>query len=201
MYYTKTLRQYEGQTQALGVSLGENLVLPPKQERFTVRGMCSPHCYKDQIPPEGIHIVGSVFHMHSQGRQAIARHFRDGKELEPWMLNTNFTSRRQVMRDLPQELTVLPGDLLSVECTYNTSSKTNATLGGLGGREEMCRIFYMFYPAVTRAITCSTANTLVDTMSAVGVEQLYPNSTIIKACIIHYLCISPRPRTPFTYST
>jgi hypothetical protein len=38
----------------------------------------------------------------------------------------------------PGARTLLPGDQLITTCTYDSSSRTNVTIYGLGSRDEMC---------------------------------------------------------------
>ena len=87
----------------------------------------------------------------------------------------------QEIRYLARERSVLPGDLLSVECTYDTTERETTTLGGTSTRDEMCSMFLSYYPKMDNAGPCLSGPTKAGIMAALGLGDLYPDSDVIKA--------------------
>jgi hypothetical protein len=56
------------------------------------------------------------------------RHFRGEQEL-PWIINSeNYDYTYQNFINLKKSVTLMPGDIISTECTYNSSSRNTTTL-------------------------------------------------------------------------
>jgi hypothetical protein len=65
------------------------------------------------------------------GTEVKTRHFRGNEEL-PWILNDkNYDFNFQQFRVLKNIVTVMPGDVITTECTYNSSLRSQATLVNL----------------------------------------------------------------------
>jgi hypothetical protein len=88
------------------------------------------------------------------------RHYRNGTELPPLLLEPYYDFNFQESNRLPQEITVLPGDSFQVTCVYDTFYRTNDTHMGLGTQEEMCRAQLSYYPKLSNlaAEHCTYAN-------------------------------------------
>lgn len=73
-------------------------------------------------------------------------HIRNGKEL-PWIsYDNNYNFNFQQIRNLREERTILPGDMLINRCVYsNTDREGNVTVGGFSSRMEMCNGFLWYY--------------------------------------------------------
>jgi hypothetical protein len=70
----------------------------------------------------------------------------------------------------------------SIECTYDTTFRTNITLAGESTREEMCHAFIFFYPKI-RLNICSSGIPLEFIFEAFGVEAIDNSSLILDPVI------------------
>ena len=61
----------------------------------------------------------------------ILRHIRDGKELTPILEDNHYDFNYQSTRAPSEEIRIMPGDDLIVECDYDTSGRTKTTFGGI----------------------------------------------------------------------
>ncbi|MCJ8743956.1 hypothetical protein PDJAM_G00100630 [Pangasius djambal] len=101
-------------------------------------------------------------------RKVRVGHFRDGEQIDFLALNEHYDFEFQQVTHLGKTKTVKLGDKLLVECTYNTSNRTELTWGGLETHNEMCLAFLYYYPALDLS-TCSSLpneNTLMTEMGA-----------------------------------
>ena len=79
--------------------------------------------------------------------------------LAPVDIDLQYDFNYQHFTFLPSEVTVLPGDILQLNCTYHTQSRqTGVTLGGLTTRDEMCLSFAVYYPQTRMAACVSYVN-------------------------------------------
>ncbi|CAL8136670.1 unnamed protein product [Orchesella dallaii] len=148
IYYTPTVRQNDMGVFSLGhhVPGSPSLILPPGLASHKIYGHCSSACTKKMFSEEGMKIVALLLHSHNQGRKLRLHHFRNGKEL-PWISNDdNYNVFYQPGRNLREEVTILPGDQVTMSCTYDTSNRNTTTVGGYGTDQEMCKTFITYYP-------------------------------------------------------
>ncbi|MPC37085.1 DBH-like monooxygenase protein 1 [Portunus trituberculatus] len=82
------------------------------------------------------------------------------------MPNMHYDFDYQNTRILKEEVTLLPGDSLVMECGYNASHRTTPTYGGFGTNEEMCLTFLSYYPRVDLFLCGSNPemNTVLDSL-------------------------------------
>ncbi|XP_014670182.1 PREDICTED: MOXD1 homolog 1-like [Priapulus caudatus] len=73
-------------------------LVPPYQESFTTYGHCGGACTREALPKDGITIIGGFVHTHSLGRQLVARHFRNGRELPEIMRDSGYDPKYQEAR-------------------------------------------------------------------------------------------------------
>lgn len=114
---------------------------------------------------------------HTLVKRIIVRHFRGNQELKPIAVENNFDFNFQDFRRFSEKLIILPGDQITVECTYDTK-KLNRPIfvspqsvfylgilienfyflrkkqGGLSTQEEMCMVFMLYYPRMKGIRTC-----------------------------------------------
>ena len=83
------------------------------------------------IPAEGIKIVGGFFHSHLAGSEMRMRHFRNGQELPLIFEDKYYDFNFQHFKSFPDEVIILPGDDITLECQYDTSNRNNVTLSGI----------------------------------------------------------------------
>jgi hypothetical protein len=153
--YINDSRQHDAGIMFLGHIVSSNMVIPPKAQNYTVTGLCSSAC-TNSLPPGGIHIFANTLHTHLAGTGLNLRHIRQTscgnttrtQEMEPIEKNLKYDFNFQQTSYLPNEITVLPGDTLILDCIYNTVGRTSLTVGGESTQEEMCLAFPIYYPKI-----------------------------------------------------
>ncbi|CAL1540451.1 unnamed protein product [Lymnaea stagnalis] len=146
LYLTKQLRQHDAGIIEAGLAVDMNLVVPPYESSFVMRGYCQSSCVDQGVGDQEIHIFANLLHAHLLGRKLRTRHFRNGVELPPIMEDNSYDFNYQEMRKLKEERTIKKGDSLIVECDYDSTKRTSPTYGGLKTTYEMCLSFLVFYP-------------------------------------------------------
>ncbi|CAH1785358.1 unnamed protein product [Owenia fusiformis] len=175
LIYTPTLRQYDATMLETGIISGHSFqVNPPHTPAFINPGTCTSECLTAAMAAsnanDGIKLIGVQLHAHLAATGILVRHFRKGVELPEIQRDNNYDFNFQETRHLPQEVTVLPGDELRVECRYDTTSKDTVTWGGLGTLEEMCIAYIMYYPRINMT-TCQTVSRTSELLSIAGVTE------------------------------
>ncbi|CAH1785360.1 unnamed protein product, partial [Owenia fusiformis] len=136
-------------------------------------GSCTAECLTNAMLASDvseIKLIGVQLHSHLKATGVWVRHFRKGVELPEIQRDNNYDFNFQETRHLPQEVTVLPGDELRVECRYDTTGTDKVTWGGLGTTEEMCIAFLMYYPRINMT-TCQTVSRTSELLSIAGVTE------------------------------
>lgn len=100
------------------------------------------------FPEEGINVVSVSVHTHTGGRNVKLSHVRDGQEINRIIEDKYYNYTYQEVRQLANEIKVLPGDFMILDCVYNTERLKRPTLGGYSLREEMCLSFITYYPKI-----------------------------------------------------
>lgn len=141
LYYTENLREYDAGILLTGQVL---LQIPPKQEEVSVKGTCPQQCTRALT--NSIYVTASTVHMHYLGVQASIRHMRDGAELRKLTdkLTTRYDKPTIQIYDPPVE--VRPGDEIEIECVYRSKHQETDTYWGAATADEMCYVFFMYYP-------------------------------------------------------
>ncbi|ROT79588.1 putative MOXD1-like 2 [Penaeus vannamei] len=129
--------------------------------------------------PAGINVFAVILHTHLLGRKVRVRHLRDGRELEPIAQDNNYDFNYQEYRALNTPRTVLPGDHLIGECTYNSRERSTITLGGFKTRDEMCLSFLFYWPRVDLSL-CHSKPSLNTVLHSLGIQELSADSDPIK---------------------
>lgn len=171
LFYTDELRQYETAMFITGHRRTPFLSIPPHQDQFKISGFCSSDCTRNGLPATGMKIYSVLLHAHLSGRRIILRHIRDGKELPPIAEDNNYDFSYQQYRFLREEVTVLPGDELIVECDFNTTDKDDFVYGGLSTRREMCESFMYYYPKTTM-LDCRSQPEFYSYFNGLGIENV-----------------------------
>lgn len=99
------------------------------------------------FPADGIKIISGTLHSHHAGRKMTLRHVRDGKELERIIEDDNYDYNFQQVRQLEQEVVVMPGDYIITDCAYEVSTTTARLLvkcADYTDRQTNCIIYYRF---------------------------------------------------------
>ncbi|XP_062333527.1 dopamine beta-hydroxylase [Osmerus eperlanus] len=146
LFYTPALRKYDAGIMELGLVYTPIMAIPPREHSFQLTGYCTDKCTQTALPPGGIHIFASQLHTHLAGRGVRTTLVRRGREIEVVQEDKHFSTHYQTIRILRKMVTVLPGDVLLTECTYNTEERPGPTVGGFGIMEEMCVNYVHYYP-------------------------------------------------------
>ncbi|CAL1547319.1 unnamed protein product, partial [Lymnaea stagnalis] len=155
IYLTKQLRQYDAGQIEVGVSVDAYQVIPPYEKSFISSGYCTQDCIGKTLGDQEIRVFANFLHSHLLGRKIRTRHIRNGVELPPILEDNAYDFNYQETRILTEERVVKKGDLLLVECDYDSTQRTQITHGGLKTTLEMCLSFLLYYPkaALTRCLT------------------------------------------------
>ncbi|XP_070554980.1 DBH-like monooxygenase protein 1 homolog [Ptychodera flava] len=152
VYYTPKLRKNDASIIEIGAFTNPlALFIPPGAPSMTVNGYCSQECFDEGSNGTSITIFASLLHSHLAGVKLRARHFREGVEKDIISEDDTYDFNLQEMRHLKEPAIVQPGDRLTLECNYNTESRTNMTYGGLSTTSEMCLSYLYYYPRIQLA--------------------------------------------------
>ncbi|KAG4070170.1 hypothetical protein HA402_003860 [Bradysia odoriphaga] len=157
LFYTSKLRDIDASVFGIAHTVNHLQIVPPRTDNFINVGHCSSECTQALIPEEGINLINVMFHAHKAGKRMKTRIIRNGVEL-PWLaVDNHYNFDYQANRPFQEYRKVLPGDHIITECTYDTTSRPNVTIGGHPSSYEMCQSFFWHYPK--SIIFCdSTAN-------------------------------------------
>jgi hypothetical protein len=105
------------------------------------------------VYPEPIHVYGSWLHAHEIGQSLWTDHIRDGEKIGEVGRHDPYDFGRQHVE--PLDVEVRPGDSLVTHCIYDSSDRTEPTLGGEGTGDEMCLNFVYYYPGLPLPWQCN----------------------------------------------
>ncbi|XP_045118850.1 MOXD1 homolog 2-like [Portunus trituberculatus] len=176
--YTHEIRYHDAGVLSVGLDPNWKHLIPPKQRTVLSEGHCVGECTQLVFPPSGIHVFAVILHTHLLGRKVRVRHLRNGRELEPIAQDNNYDFSYQEYRALHRPRTVLPGDHLIGECTYNSRERSSITLGGFKTRDEMCLSFLFYWPQVNLSL-CHSKPSLKTVLHSLGIKELSANSNPI----------------------
>uniref|UniRef100_A0A0R3PY91 DOMON domain-containing protein n=1 Tax=Angiostrongylus costaricensis TaxID=334426 RepID=A0A0R3PY91_ANGCS len=143
---TTNLRKHDAGVMEVGLIYSDANSIPPGQSAFPLTGHCTADC-TNKLPEEGIYIFGSQLHAHKMGRKIVSNLYRNGVKIAEINRDNHFTHYWQHFVHLRPYVHVLPGDVLSTTCVYETLSRGAVTLGGYSLEEEMCVNYIYYYPA------------------------------------------------------
>ncbi|XP_048780652.2 DBH-like monooxygenase protein 1 homolog [Ostrea edulis] len=151
IFYTNHLRQHEAGVMETGMEITLTQFIPPHETSFLSQGICSTGCLKLGLPngTDEIKVFALFHHSHLLANGMKTRLIRNGVEQPPIANDENYDFNFQAANVLQKEITIKSGDSLIIECNYESTSRTNVTMGGLSIREEMCLSFLMYYPRIT----------------------------------------------------
>lgn len=113
----------------LGMDPNWRHIIPPLQEKVISEGHCIEDCTRRAFPKTGISIFAVMMRTHQIGKEIKLRHVRMNEEFAPIALDRNVDPNYQEFRRLPNAVRTMPGDRLISECTYDSSSRDQITLG------------------------------------------------------------------------
>nr|XP_045616124.1 MOXD1 homolog 1-like isoform X2 [Procambarus clarkii] len=170
--YTETPREYDAGVLTIGHSISPLLVVPPGTHWLTV-GICHPDCTQQGLPEGGVKVFEVLLHSHMLGSKMKIRQVRQNQELQPLVRDLNYDFNYQHSRSV-NNVSILPGDILILECEYDSTTRDFTTFGGFGTEEEMCLAFLTYYPRSPLAV-CFSMPHIKDILEGVGVDDTYDN--------------------------
>ncbi|WIA43948.1 hypothetical protein OEZ86_010341 [Tetradesmus obliquus] len=123
------------------------LDIPPGQPDYAAQtATCTPACTRRF--KQNLTIINQAFHAHALGKSFRTNWVRNGVELKPLTNLKRFDQAyAQWLPSDPVQRVLMPGDQLSLTCTYNSMGRKNVTQWGWTAQDEMCMWFIMYYPA------------------------------------------------------
>ncbi|XP_062515765.1 DBH-like monooxygenase protein 1 isoform X2 [Corticium candelabrum] len=149
LYYTPVKRPTDAYSMEVGhtISLDDtSIFLPPRMSNVVTETVCPAECTRVGLPSAGVTAFASFLHAHSAGKSIRLKHIRNETELPDLQAFPNFDYRRQDYELFPNKVKILRGDILQLQCAYDTSDLSLVTLGGYAPSDERCFSFIMVYP-------------------------------------------------------
>eukprot|EP00058_Branchiostoma_floridae_P005110 XP_002590598.1 hypothetical protein BRAFLDRAFT_123613 [Branchiostoma floridae] len=199
-YYTPIVRMYDAGVLDVGVNTYASHVIPPRAESFDTTGFCLGLDQYLQELGSPIKVFASMPHAHLAGTAVRTKLVRNGVFQSYVGRDETYDFDLQEIRLLDPEVIVQEGDLLITECTYKTTDRTQATLGGLGSREEMCMNFIQYYPKIKLSI-CYTGLDINQQAPFFGVyyaDWYYPFPIHYPASMVNQTLIDVINQHPWT---
>lgn len=172
LFHTHNRRKFDAGTLSVGIEANFLHIIAPGFKRVISAGHCTSNCTQKALPVEGINVFGVNMQTHSLGRKIKISVVRDGEELAPIAQESNLNSDYIENRVLSRISKLLPGDHVTVECTYNTYERERFTLGGDSDDEEVCMATLMYYPRQEQLVSCNSQTNVANLLSALGIEKL-----------------------------
>ncbi|XP_034383025.1 DBH-like monooxygenase protein 2 homolog isoform X2 [Cyclopterus lumpus] len=158
LHYTVQPRKYDVGILTTGVLPHSylNYNIPPKAAQFHTYGVCNTTLFSQIVThvPE-LQVFAVLLHTHLAGRKVRVGHYRNGEQIDFLAVNDKYNFELQQSVSLGNVKNIKQGDEIVVECTYDTSNRTNVTRMGLATTDEMCLAFLYYYPAI-KIITCNS---------------------------------------------
>ncbi|CAI5478508.1 unnamed protein product [Closterium sp. Yama58-4] len=129
------------------VYYGLLLQIPPGQPSWTQENICPGRCTKAVFKNESVNIVAAALHQHALGRQMYTDVYRDGAKVTTVARLDYYDFASQQMIRVQPPFQLQPGDELRTKCVWDSTSRSNVTMGGEASNEEMCISFLVYYPA------------------------------------------------------
>ncbi|CAI7843886.1 unnamed protein product, partial [Closterium sp. NIES-54] len=121
--------------------------IPPGMPSWTQVSTCPGECTAKVFGNESVKIIGSFLHLHTLGRQLYTDVFRKGSKVATISRQDYYDFASQQTIPFTPEFELLPGDELRTSCVWDSSDRTNVTVGGPSTEEEMCIDYLIYYPA------------------------------------------------------
>ncbi|XP_078511754.1 putative DBH-like monooxygenase protein 2 [Lissotriton helveticus] len=149
IHYTTVLRIHNAGVLTTGILVEKLAFIPPKAYAFKQTSVCKTDKFNQVVgePIPDMQVFAVLLHTHLTGTAVQVNQYRDGKQIGFLGRDMAYDFSLQETRYLPNITTIKIGDVLQVECTYNTTKRTDVTYGGYSTTSEMCFGFLIYYPA------------------------------------------------------
>ncbi|XP_061173713.1 DBH-like monooxygenase protein 1 homolog [Saccostrea echinata] len=150
---TPTLRLHDAGILEISAVVDQSQVIPPHQPNFVSTVFCNESILHQGLKdfPNGVRVFGVQQHAHLLGKAIKTRLIRGGVEQKPLVDDRHYDFNYQEFRRTNR--TLRDGDRIILECTYDSTGRTNVTYGGFSTSEEMCISSLFHYPR-TRLYNC-----------------------------------------------
>lgn len=172
LYHTSDLRQFDAGSLTIAIRPNFLHIIAPGFKRVISVAHCTSDCTQKALSAEGINVFGVSMETHSLGRRIKVGIVRNGEEIEPLAQESNLNSEYLESRLLEKTKKILPGDHVTVECTYNTFKREQFTLGGESADEEVCIATLLYYPKQEQLVSCYSQSNIANLLKALGIENL-----------------------------
>ncbi|CAI5530074.1 unnamed protein product [Closterium sp. Naga37s-1] len=143
-----SLRPMDASIMLTGPASYEYLIrIPPAMPSWTQVSSCASQCTSDVFQNESVKIIGSFLHLHTLGRQLYTDVFRKGSKVATISRQDYYDVASQQTIPVTPEFELLPGDELRTSCVWDSTERTNVTVGGPSPEDEMCIDYLIYYPA------------------------------------------------------
>ena len=122
------------------------IAIPPGNPSFDYTATC-PSLLTQGLLDHEIHVFSSFLHAHEIGSAITSEVYRDDALHGVIATQDPFDFNSQMFMDA--NIDIMPGDRIVTTCTYDSTDRTDVTMGGVASDEEMCINFMMYYPLVT----------------------------------------------------
>jgi hypothetical protein len=172
IFYTQQRRKFEAGTLSIAIRPNFLHIIAPGFKRVISVAQCTSDCTQKALSPDGINVFGVNMQTHSLGRKIKVGIVRNGEEIEPLAQEANLVAAYIENRVFAKVKKILPGDHITVECTYNTFKREQFTLGGDSADEEICTATLMYYPKQEQLVSCYSQSNIANLLKALGIENL-----------------------------
>lgn len=172
IYQTANRRKFDAGTLSIAIRPNFLHIIAPGFKRVISVAHCTSECTQAALAPEGINVFGVNMQTHSLGRKIKLGIVRNGEEIEPLAQESNLNFDYLENRVFDKVRRILPGDHVTVECTYNTYKREQFTLGGESADEEVCMATLMYYPKQEQLVSCYSQSNIANLLKALGIENL-----------------------------
>ncbi|CAI5491524.1 unnamed protein product [Closterium sp. Naga37s-1] len=125
-----------------------NLIrVPPAMPSWTLANSCPGECTAAVFKNQSVKIVGSILHEHNIGRQVYTEVLRGGSAVATINRIDYFDYASQQTMPVQPEFELLPGDEIRTTCVWDSTSRSNVTVGGPAAENEMCVNYLVYYSA------------------------------------------------------
>ena len=143
MWITKNLRPENAGTLVFGDIMGINI--PPGEEAYEHVMTCRSEVTASQFV-EPLNVFGSSMHAHEIGSVLYTEVWRDGQMVMELNRDDPYVFDSQHIKFIDAVLE--PGDEIRNHCIYDSTDRTEPTLGGVGTADEMCWNTVIYYPKI-----------------------------------------------------
>lgn len=147
LYVTKNLRPHAAGTMVFGDILGINI--PPGEPAYEHVATCTGQ-QTSQILAEPMNVFGTAMHAHNIGSVLWSEVWRDGAMAYELNRDDPYLFGSQHMNAV--DLVIQPGDEVQTHCIYDSTDRTETTVGGPGTMNEMCWNIVTYWPRVPNPI-------------------------------------------------